>query len=305
MALHKDLKDGYWFAAACRMGRSFSGSYYACAGCTIPAMKAVKRQNIKNTMIGLWGDNNREASAFIALNQLQLFAELSYNTEVTEETVAKRFTVTTGEPWESFMDINGIDMVPELYGKNEGDRRISRFCMWQDILLGMLDCQIMDVDLSEHYSKLEKKLREHALTGTGYSSLYRNCANVARVLSIKASVGVRLYKAYKDGNRAVIDKIANEELVLLAQYVEELRKSSREYFFEIYKPIGWEVTDIRYGGLSARCESVRVRLNDYLSGKADRIEELEEERLPHYEGPITFGSAYGTDYAAICSASAI
>lgn len=305
MALHKSLKDGFWFAAACRMGRSFSGSYYASAKNTIPAMKAVKNQDVKNAFIGIWGDNNREAGAFGALNQLQLFAELAYNPEVSEETVAERFETVTGEPWERFMDINSIDMIPELNGKNEGDRRISRFCMWQDILLGMLDYQIMDTDLSEHYSKLAARLEEDARLSRNFGSFYEYCTNVARVLSIKASLGVRLTKAYREGNRELIRRIADKELVLLAEYVDALRKSNRSYFYEIYKPIGWEVMDIRYGGLYARCDSVRDRLNAYLRGDTDKLDELEEERLPHYEGPIIYGSLYGTDYAAICSASAL
>lgn len=307
MKMHKFLKDGYWFAAACRMGRSFSGSYYASAVNTRPAMIAVKNQNVKTAFICVWGDNNREASAFGALNQLQLFAELSYNTDITDETVAQRFSVTTSEPWDNFMDINNIDMIPELNEKNEGDRRISRFCMWQDILLGMLDYQITDIDfdLSNYYSILAEKLQNHAKSSRNFSTLYSNSANVAKVLSIKASLGVRLTKAYKENNLDIINQIANKELILLSEYVDTLRKSNRNYFFEIYKPIGWEILDIRYGGLYARCDSVRARLNDYLSGKIDKIEELEEERLPHYEGPISYGSSYGTDYLAICSASAL
>lgn len=177
--------------------------------------------------------------------------------------------------------------------------------MWQDILLGMLDYQIMDTDLSEHYSKLAARLEEDARLSRNFGSFYEYCTNVARVLSIKASLGVRLTKAYREGNRELIRRIADKELVLLAEYVDALRKSNRSYFYEIYKPIGWEVMDIRYGGLYARCDSVRDRLNAYLRGDTDKLDELEEERLPHYEGPIIYGSLYGTDYAAICSASAL
>lgn len=305
MKLHEVLKKDYWFAAACRTGRSFGGSFYASAVNTRPAMIAVKRQHVKSAFICIWGDNNREASAFGALNQLQLFAELAYNPEVPEETVAKRFTATVGENWNDFMDFNSLDMIPELNGRNEADTKVSRFCMWQDILLGMMDYRIANIDLSDHYAKLSKKLAEHAKTSRHFASLYTNCSKVARVLSIKASLGVRLTKAYKENNRDLMEQIANKELVLLSEYVDDLRKNNRNYFFELYKPIGWEVLDIRYGGLYARCDSVRARINDFLSGKIDRLEELEEERLSHYDGPIIYGSLCGNDYAALCSASTL
>ena len=45
------------------------------------------------------------------------------------------------------------------------------------------------------------------------------------------------------------------------------------------KPFGWEVHDIRYGGMMARFETVQLRLGAYLDGSLERIEELEEERL--------------------------
>jgi hexosaminidase len=45
------------------------------------------------------------------------------------------------------------------------------------------------------------------------------------------------------------------------------------------KPFGWEVIDIRYGGILSRLETVEYRLHQWLDGSISRIEELEEERL--------------------------
>ena len=38
--------------------------------------------------------------------------------------------------------------------------------------------------------------------------------------------------------------------------------------------------DIRYAGMAARCETAVLLLSEYLDGKRDRIESLEEARLP-------------------------
>ena len=48
---------------------------------------------------------------------------------------------------------------------------------------------------------------------------------------------------------------------------------------EYNKAQGWEVHDIRYGGLIARFETTKERLTDYLEKRISNIEELEEERL--------------------------
>jgi hypothetical protein len=53
--------------------------------------------------------------------------------------------------------------------------------------------------------------------------------------------------------------------------------------------------DMRYGSLIARINSAIIQITDYINGKTERIEELEEERLPYngYKGPINYMNFYG------------
>ena len=57
------------------------------------------------------------------------------------------------------------------------------------------------------------------------------------------------------------------------------------------KPFGWEVHDIRYGGLLMRFETAKERILAYLPGELSAIEELEAERLRfdglHEDAPIS------------------
>lgn len=89
--------------------------------------------------------------------------------------------------------------------------------------------------------------------------------------------------SYDRGDRAKLGELA-EELRTIGAEVDRLRKLHRANWFAENKPFGWEVIDIRYGGLSARLETARQRVADYLNGSAARIEELEEERL-YYDAP--------------------
>jgi hypothetical protein len=45
------------------------------------------------------------------------------------------------------------------------------------------------------------------------------------------------------------------------------------------KPFGWEVHDIRYGGLIARFDTVKARISDYLNGDIEELSELLAERI--------------------------
>ena len=54
----------------------------------------------------------------------------------------------------------------------------------------------------------------------------------------------------------------------------------RKQWYKENKTFGYITQEIRLGGLKERMASVKLRLEDYLSGNIDRIEELEYEALP-------------------------
>ena len=49
------------------------------------------------------------------------------------------------------------------------------------------------------------------------------------------------------------------------------------------KPQGWEIQDARLGGLIRRIKTCRERLQKYLTGRIEKIDELEEEILDYKE----------------------
>ena len=52
---------------------------------------------------------------------------------------------------------------------------------------------------------------------------------------------------------------------------------------------------MRYASLVARIRSAIIEINQYLDGKLERIEELEEKRLPLHgrPGPVNYMNFYG------------
>ena len=48
------------------------------------------------------------------------------------------------------------------------------------------------------------------------------------------------------------------------------------------KSFGYELIDLRMGGVITRLDSTRRRLHNYVEGKISRLEELETERIPYF-----------------------
>jgi hypothetical protein len=65
----------------------------------------------------------------------------------------------------------------------------------------------------------------------------------------------------------------------MIEKLEALRKSHRAAWMKYNKPFGFEVLDIRYGGIRSRLDTAKYRIDAYLNGECDRLEELEAERL--------------------------
>jgi len=139
------------------------------------------------------------------------------------------------------------------------------------------------MNLNEYYSNLEKKLSEDQKNNPSWDFVFDVPGKLCSVLSIKAELGINIKKMYDSGDKEGLKKIIENDLPKLYEKVDTLRKAHRKQWLATYKPFGWEVLDIRYGGVLARIDSTIERLTLYLEGKIDKIEELEQERL-YFDG---------------------
>jgi hypothetical protein len=72
-----------------------------------------------------------------------------------------------------------------------------------------------------------------------------------------------------------------KEMGEVIEGVDNFLQAYRKQWLTLYKPQGLEVQEIRLGGLKERLSCCLERLGAYLDGKADAIDELEQELLPH------------------------
>ena len=100
-------------------------------------------------------------------------------------------------------------------------------------------------------------------------------------LQLKTTIGKRTRDIYRNGTKEELDALIGDYDRLLT-LLEEFYHAHKKLWFLEKKPHGFDVQDIRMGGLMQRIASCTQRLMEYACGKISVIEELEEDILPEY-----------------------
>ncbi|MGU8139978.1 family 20 glycosylhydrolase [Clostridium perfringens] len=147
-----------------------------------------------------------------------------------------------------------------------------------------------------YYDKVDKEWideRCKALTGLSMED-FTSLEELDLVPSVKSEIGLEIRKAYLEKDKDALRLIAYNFIPEIQEKLKSFHKSFRDLWYKECKGQGFEVIDIRLGGVMARCDSTMYRIKAYLKGNIDKIEELEEERLYFSEH---FG---GDDCKLIC-----
>lgn len=274
---------------------------------TNAALNACKEENLKEVFTTMWGDNGNESNFFSSLLGLQLYAEHGYAKELDIEKLKRRVKFCTGINYDAYMDITRMDEMPGLITKEYDPTNPSKYLLWQDMLMGLFDRHIEGLDMDGHYAMLEERFKSHREQNKESEFVFGVIEKLCSVLKIKSNAGINLKKAYDEKDLKTIREYAEVKLPQLLENIRGLREAHRQQWLDTYKAFGWEVIDIRYGGLLARVDTVIKRLEDYLEGKISRIEELEEQRLRYDspDRPIITGTNLYCSYHRIATANVV
>lgn len=278
IAKHKALGRTPMYLGTVRTWESFSTSYTASFENNKVAIEACVREGVEIAATSIWMNDGAENSLLAGIPGLAFFAGQVYEPAMDAGRFRRLFKVQTGADYDTFMLLEAIDQL-KVNGRPVRSNA-SKYLLWQDILLGLFDFHAASTDASEHYRILADEFRS-ALDKTGwYRPLFEMMMNLCLVLSIKAEIGVRLTKAYAARDMGVLKMISGQILPDLEMKTETLRVSCRTLWMSTLKPFGFEIPDGRFGALEARIRTTEERINNYLSGKITKVEELEEERQP-------------------------
>ena len=159
-------------------------------------------------------------------------------------------------------------------------RFLGKPLFWQDIMEGLYDTHLFKKPMSGHYEKCAKLFVSYQQVDWWH--LYDFAYKVFDYLAIKTKIAENLVPAYKEKNTEMLAEISRVLLPALKEKAIAVHQAHKRNWFKSYKAFGWSNLDVRYAGVAARCETAQLLIEEYLSGKTDKIESLEEERL--YKG---------------------
>ncbi len=229
-----------------------------------------------------WGDNGGEASQFSTLPVLLYFAERLYGgpevADVDEDALRERSLEVFNAKWD---DLLLFDLPNDFPGTSPKETshpmNPCKYLLYNDPLEGLFDKQMIP-EVDEYYAKYAKILLSHK-DDYRWGYIYNSLGTLCDLLSIKADLGVRITKAYLDGDKDALRELAHTAIPACVDKLDVFTKAFRQQWFEENKTFGFSNEDIRLGGLRARLLAARDRIDEYLDGKAAAIEELEQPRL--------------------------
>jgi hexosaminidase len=280
IAKHRPLGNNLVFAGAIWIFNTFGVNYGLSLTASNTALQVCKKEGIREVYATMWGDDGNEGNPFSAMMGLQLYAEHAYSEiEPDRKYLAERVKFCTGIEANAFLQLKDLDETPGSEPNNRKQSNPSKFLLYQDVLLGLFDKQIEGLQMAQHYAQVEQNIRSSRDKEAGLDYLFDVPEKLCGVLKLKSEIGIELKLAYDSKDIETLRRAGTEVLPAISVAVRELRDAHRRQWLRMFKPFGWEVLDIRYGGVINRLDTAMLRLLDYVEGRIDQIEELEQERL--------------------------
>lgn len=313
MEKHKELGSTPIFAGGIHCWGALSPNYGKTWMTTHPAMLACKAQGVRDVIATVWGDNGQETNHLTMLPGLQLYAEHGYSDTVSDDTLRRRFAACTGlSLFDDLVDLKYMDETPGVEEGNHWMANPSKYLLYQDVLQGLMDKHLEgepEEELPKHYAALAKRWSSCKDKTSGVNQLiFEFYEQLSDVLVMKGMLGLEISRFYQDEQKEALRDIAMNRLPAIHARVDELRRTHRRLWMTTNKAQGWEVLDIRYGGIMARLSTASERLLDYVEDRIQELEELDSERLlfdphlPEGQGPLTISM---NSYQRIVTAGAL
>lgn len=282
MQHHLDFNREVWIAGGAWKWKGFESDNRKSIRQTKTFLESAEKHGVNNILITMWGDNGGECSPYALLPSLVYAAECAKG-NFGEENAKKRFAELFGEEWNDFML---CDFVCDELMKNrkEGFRLGVKEMLYSDYFLGSFDCGVLGTgEERKAYAALAEKLETAAKNSKNYGYMFESYAALARVLSLKYDLGYLTREAYERGDKKALTALLPDYEKTLENF-EIFASAYEKMWFKENKPHGFDVQEIRLGGIIQRTKSCMRRLRAYVNGEIDKIEELEEPTVDFTTG---------------------
>ncbi len=270
--VHQQIKrEGLWYQCGVWTWHAFSPENNYSTGAIRNSLQAAMENGVENINVCFFGDDGGECARFAGLPGLFYASQIAKGID-DEATIKANFEKEFGIPYDQFLLI-------DLTQRNETEEYCvhpTRYILYNDPFIGLMDMTLPESTRADHEElvKLLAPLCKNKQWGYLFQTMHDLCAVTAE----KCDIGTRIRAAYDAGDKKQLKKLARE-LRRIRDLVEKFYYSFRKQWMTENKPHGFDVSDVRIGGVMTRLVHCAERLDEYVAGNVDRIEELEETLL--------------------------
>ncbi len=242
------------------------------------AMHSVRENGVETVIVTMWGDDGKDCSYFAGLSGLFAAAQMAGG-NFDRQDIARRFRDFSGYDFGEFMNLELANITAE---EESHSHNPSKYLLFNDPVLGLFDYTVHS-GLKARYTAAVPVL-EASVNGRPFDYLFTFQAKLLKLLSRKCDLGIKLRNAYQSSDRETLQMLLRSEFPPMQQEIRDVYEAFRTLWYTENKSIGFELQEMRFGALMLRIESCLRRLQDYLDGAVEKIEELEEQLLPGHYG---------------------
>lgn len=288
----------------------FAGGAWTWNGVAPNVSKAIKTScdgldacietGVQDVFFTAWMDNGAETPLQTCLPVLALFGEYGFGDRPDFDWLSQRFCHCLGKKFRNYLLLDAFDN--RLFQEyrigdplnaskhNLHSENPSRTILYQDCMMGIYEKMYDEQELQDQYIQISEELNERLFWQEDLDEEDRELLSyyelLADILSIKTTIGERIRAAYAARNMEELFCI-EDDLEMMASLADRLGEEREHIWMREYKPFGYEVADIRLVGVARRARSAVHRIDGLISGRQEKLLELEEEVLPYRTGEIS------------------
>lgn len=253
-------------------------SYTTAIQNTVPALTACMKAKVPLVLATAWGDNGAETNLTAALLAMQLYGEMTYTGVYDEAALGQRFRRCCQADAQAFLDLSLFNTVPGMGGHPADPVNACKFLLYQDPLVQLFEADTAGFDLSGHFSGLVQKFAGYAKENPQYSLLFDFYTALAHALALKCVWHENAGAVVRSSDRERAAALA-EDIPATIEALDALRVIWRKLWESTNKPNGFEIIEVRLGGVTARMSTAGEKMRAFAAGEVDTIPELTEESL--------------------------
>lgn len=297
MELSKKLGGDLMWLGSMRMWQSLCIQYSHTITNLLIGTAACKKTGIKKAALATFEDSGL-IPHFFMLPAVHILAQLDYNDEYDETDIKSKVKFLYNSDFNDFLEMEKADFVHE----NGPYEFATKYLLYNDPLIGLLDKEIESLDLRKYYGKLVKYYQNSDKASGPLSLSFKHFKGMLSVLELKADFGVRLKAAYDAFDTDSLLRLA-DEAIIIKRRIEDFLSTEREIAVKYYRGCGFEKFEMRIATMASRFETVRYRVLAYLNGELEKIDELDGERLRYdhcrFDCPNDVNIYFGTGFDKI------